>query len=60
MDLGTVFRNPEKHEFSDNHKLHFRGSMYRFGPSRVAGKEDSQRQTKQVYERFSKSIEKQG
>jgi len=58
MVLGTVFPNPEKHEFSDNHELHFRGSMYRFRPSRVAGKEDSRRKKKQVYESFSKSIEK--
>jgi hypothetical protein len=30
----------EKHKFSDKLGLHLRGGTYRFGPSRVEGKEE--------------------
>jgi len=36
----------EKHKFSDKLRLHFRREAYRFGPSRVEGKEKGDRRRK--------------
>jgi hypothetical protein len=58
MVFSTVFPNLEKHEFSDRQELHFRGRIYRFRPGRVAGKEDSRRKMKGIYESVSTLIEK--
>ncbi|MCI0624186.1 MAG: PEGA domain-containing protein [Acidobacteria bacterium] len=48
----------EKREFSDKLGLHFRGKTYRFGPSRVEGKEEGRQKLKEIYERLSKLVEK--
>lgn len=48
----------EKHEFSDKLGLHFGGKTYRFGPSRVEGKEEGRRKMKEAFESLSKLIEK--
>ena len=48
----------EKHEFSEKLGLHFRGKTYRFGPSRVEGKEEGRRKMKEAFESLSKLIEK--
>jgi hypothetical protein len=48
----------EKHEFSDKLGLHFSGKTYRFGPSRVEGKEESRRKMKEAFESLSKLLEK--
>ena len=48
----------EKREFSDKLGLQFRGKTYRFGPSRVEGKEEGRRKMKEAFESLSKLIEK--
>jgi PEGA domain len=47
----------EKHEFNDKLGLHFRGKTYRFGPSRLEGREEGRQKMTEAYERLNKLIE---